>query len=278
MSICARRNRQVRTCLLANKTGCDKSKVLTALLNYDNHICIYCTDHICYKLTNMIILLITILLFITCFYAVTSDDECEFNKTMNKWLIYYGIYDLCFGIILMSINHMYTYRVNLPKSFFNIHTLFIIVPNIITLVIMASMGDLNLHRNDCDYTKYYFYSCHWIIYYTITFIICYVGIRLYFNKTCEQIDAVHIEYQRPRRYPIPHRVPLPYPLQNNINIIATDTNTFYECNICFENKKMYALKCKHTFCYDCIMKWNNDGNSYCMMCRQPNYIIIEYSI
>ena len=36
--ICARRNRQVQTCLLANKTGCDKSKVRDALLNYDNHI------------------------------------------------------------------------------------------------------------------------------------------------------------------------------------------------------------------------------------------------
>jgi hypothetical protein len=40
--ICARRNRQVYsknyTCLLANKTGCDKSKVQSALLNYDNHI------------------------------------------------------------------------------------------------------------------------------------------------------------------------------------------------------------------------------------------------
>ncbi len=36
---CARRNRQVRTCLLANKTGCDKSKVQSALLNYDNHKC-----------------------------------------------------------------------------------------------------------------------------------------------------------------------------------------------------------------------------------------------
>ncbi len=40
---CARRNRQVYsknyTCLLANKTGCDKSKVQTALLNYDNHKC-----------------------------------------------------------------------------------------------------------------------------------------------------------------------------------------------------------------------------------------------
>jgi hypothetical protein len=31
---CARRNRQVRTCLLANKTGCDKSKVHLFLRNY----------------------------------------------------------------------------------------------------------------------------------------------------------------------------------------------------------------------------------------------------
>jgi len=36
--ICARRNWQVQTCQLANKTGCDKSKVRSALLNYDNHI------------------------------------------------------------------------------------------------------------------------------------------------------------------------------------------------------------------------------------------------
>jgi hypothetical protein len=46
MNICARRNRQVRTCLLANKTGCENSKVhnsegINALLNYDNHIYVH---------------------------------------------------------------------------------------------------------------------------------------------------------------------------------------------------------------------------------------------
>ena len=130
------------------------------------------------------------------------------------------------------------------------------------------MGHLNLHRNDCDYTKYYFYSCHWIIYYTITFIICYVGIRLYFIKLSQRSNTIAIE---PPRL---HRFPRPYPLQSvrqshHINSIATYTYKFYECNICFENKKMYALKCKHTFCYDCILKWHNNGNNYCMMCRQP---------
>jgi hypothetical protein len=231
-------------------------------------ICIYCIGNPCYALTNTIITLTSSILFIGCFYAVNSDDECEFNKIMNGWLIYYGIYDLFFGINLMMVNHMYTYSVNLPKSYLNFYTLFIIIPNIITLTIMASMGHLNLHRNECDYTKYYFYSCHWIIYYTITFIICYIGIRLYFIKLSQRSNTIASE---PLRL---HRFPRTYPLQSvrhshHIINIATATYKIYECNICFENKKMYALKCKHTFCYDCILKWNNNGNNYCMVCRQP---------
>ena len=237
---------------------------------------------ICYKplyaFTNIILALITILAFFSCFYFATSNSDCNFNDTMNRWLIFYGIYDFFFGINLMVLNQMYTFQIHLPKSFFNIHTLFIIIPNIIILIIMASIGDLNLHRNECNYTKYYFYSCHWIFYSVINFVLCYIGLKYKCIKMI--IDRLIINNgERTRTVdPAPHIITIINDNKindnnfndNKFNIknIAVDTNKIYECNICFENKKMYALKCKHTFCYDCIMKWNYNMHYNCMMCRQ----------
>ena len=211
-----------------------------------------------YVFINIIIVSIAMISFVACYYAATSYDECNLNDTMDRWLMFYGLYDFIFGINLMVLNQMYTYRVNLPKSFFNIHTMSVIIPNIIILIIMASMGDLNLHRNECNYTKYYFYSCHWIFYSGVNFIVCYIGLKYNCIKMIVDrlINEVDIE---PVQQIIIHNEQ-----EFNIDMIAEDTNNMYECNICFENKKMYSLKCKHTFCYDCIMKWHKN----CMMCRQ----------
>lgn len=211
-----------------------------------------------YIFTNIILISITLVAFFSCYYFATSDDDCNFNKKINKWLIFYGIYDLFFGINLMILNQIYNYKINPPKSFFNIHTMFIIIPNIIILTIMASMNDLNLNRNDCNYTKYYFYSCHWIFYSSINFIICYFGLMYNFIKMIvgRFINEVEID-STPRIITIINEP------EFNIDTIAENTNKIYECNICFENKKMYILKCKHTFCYDCIMKWHK----HCMICR-----------
>lgn len=218
-----------------------------------------------YAFTNIILAIITLGVFCSCYYFATSDDECHFNDTMNRWLDFYGIYDFLFGINLMVLNQMYTFKINIPKSFFNIHTLFIIIPNIIILTIMASMGDLNLHRNDCNYTKYYFYSSHWIFYSGVNFVLCYIGLKYKCIKMIvgRLINEVDID-------PTPHIITIydKDDQQFNIDMIAEDTNNIYECNICFENKKMYALKCKHTFCYDCIMKWDNNKHYNCMVCRQ----------
>jgi len=223
-----------------------------------------------YAFTNIILAIITLGVFCSCYYFATSDDECHFNDTMNRWLVFYGIYDFLFGINLIVLNQMYTFKINIPKSFFNIHTLFIIIPNIIILTIMASMGDLNLHRNKCNYTKYYFYSCHWIFYSGVNFVLCYIGLKYKCIKMI--IDRLITDVDNGERTrtvdPAPHIITIINDNKFNIKNIAVDTNNIYECNICFENKKMYALKCKHTFCYDCIMKWNYNMHYNCMMCRQ----------
>lgn len=215
-----------------------------------------------YAFTTIILAIITLLAFFSCYYFVINNTDCHFNDTMTKWLIFYGMYDCFFGINLMVLNTIYTFNVHLPKSFFNIHTLFIIIPNIIILIIMASMGDLNLQRNECDYTKYYFYSSHWIFYSGVNFFLCYIGLM----SNCIKMMADWF----PDVDPAPHIINDNKINDNEFNIkkIVVDTNKIYECNICFENKKMYALKCKHTFCYDCIMKWNNNMHYNCMMCRQ----------
>lgn len=132
---------------------------------------------------------------------------------------------------------------------------------------MASIGDLNLHRNECNYTKYYFYSSHWIFYSGVNFVLCYIGLKYKCIKMIIErliIDADNI----PSSYPAPHIITIHDDQDFNITTIATEINKIYECNICFENKKMYALKCKHTFCYDCIMKWHKNMNNNCMVCRQ----------
>ena len=232
-----------------------------------------------YTFTNIILTLMTLGAFFMCFYFATSDDECHFNGTMNRWLVFYGIYDFFFGINLMRLNQIYTFKINLPKSFFNIHTLFIIIPNIIILIIMASIGDLNLHRNDCNYTKYYFYSSHWIFYSGVNFIVCYIGlkyncIKMIVGRIINEVDidpAPHIiTIRETNRETARERIcnTIRDDQHFDIKTVAVDTNKVYECNICFENKKMYALKCKHTFCYDCIMKWNDNMHNDCMVCRQ----------
>lgn len=54
------------------------------------------------------------------------------------------------------------------------------------------------------------------------------------------------------------------------NIRYTKINTNDECSICLENKNyMILTKCKHTFCYECIIQWKK-FNIFCPYCRQQN--------
>lgn len=208
----------------------------------------YICDRPCYAITNIIITLITMLMFFSCFYAATLDDpECKIDSTINKWFIYYGLYDLLFGIYLM------VFIIAINKFKYYHHILFIIIPNTIIFIIIYSNGSLNLDKNGCNKTKYNFYSFHWIFYSIITFIIFYLIIKIKLMLCLS--NRVHILEQ--------------IAVENNIKDIITDMKQTDDCSVCYENKNMFALKCNHTFCYDCILKWNNMGKDYCMICRKP---------
>ena len=61
-----------------------------------------------YVFINIIIVSIAMISFVACYYAATSYDECNLNDTMDRWLMFYGLYDFIFGINLMVLNQMYT--------------------------------------------------------------------------------------------------------------------------------------------------------------------------
>lgn len=56
------------------------------------------------------------------------------------------------------------------------------------------------------------------------------------------------------------------------------TNEIKECPICYENKLMTSLKCKHELCWDCwsnICNYNNNNSSHkrasCPLCRRKKW-------
>lgn len=207
----------------------------------------------CYQISNLFFALVACVLFFACMNAATIKDDCDMSNKLYGWLIYYGIYDMFACVNMMVFIHTFNFRRDILTSYFNFHTLFIIIPNTIVVLILGCMGDLHRDIKDCNKMKFNMFVAHWMTYSIITFFICYIGMKIYLINKCTR--RIEIE-------PITNVIDVT--VQNNITVC--DTNNISECIVCFENKKMYSLKCKHTFCYDCIMKWNKG----CMLCRDNN--------
>jgi hypothetical protein len=204
----------------------------------------------CYEISYIGCSLLGCLLFFLCMFAANNKNDCDMSSTMYGWLIYYGLYDMFFFVNLMVLFRTLKYTPEKLTSFFNFHTMTIIIPNTIIVIVMGLMGDLHTDSQDCNKTQFSVFCAHWITYSFLSFFICYIGFKIYLINKC----TARIEVQTITEITV----------QNNITVC--ETNNISECIVCFEDKKMYSLKCKHTFCYDCIMKWNKG----CMLCRDNN--------
>lgn len=61
---------------------------------------------------------------------------------------------------------------------------------------------------------------------------------------------------------------------NNDNYIKFKRLTKMICPICYEASCNTNTECNHSFCTPCILKWKDNGNNKCPMCRQ-NLILPE---
>ncbi len=215
------------------------------------------------------------ILFFMCMIVANYKDECDKSKIIYGWLIYYGIYDMLICVNIMSFIHTYHNDRNKIKRFFNFTTLAIIIPNIIIFFVKICLGHVD-ERTDCNMIKFILHYIHFTIYTFVSFLLLGIRIKMELIQRCSRPD---INITATGTTIMPEIVN-----QRTISnkMVINETNNIEKCIICFETKKMYSLRCKHVFCYECIIKWKNG----CMVCRDTvdnlgsfdQRLIVSYTI